>query len=80
MKKKKYPTQKRLAECLKCYRSLPSNYEALNSNTSIVKKKIKQGKKKCHYVAQTGLELSVLLPQPPECWELQACATMPSSF
>jgi hypothetical protein len=22
----------------------------------------------CHYVVQTGLELSNLLPQPPKCW------------
>jgi hypothetical protein len=22
-----------------------------------------------HYVAQAGLELSILLPQPPECWD-----------
>jgi hypothetical protein len=22
-----------------------------------------------HYVAQVGLELSNLLPQPPECWD-----------
>jgi hypothetical protein len=22
-----------------------------------------------HYIAQAGLELSILLPQPPECWD-----------
>jgi hypothetical protein len=26
-----------------------------------------------HYVSQAGLELTVLLPQPPECWDYR-CA------
>jgi hypothetical protein len=30
----------------------------------------------CH-VAQVGLELSMLLPPPPECLGLQACSSMP---
>jgi hypothetical protein len=26
-----------------------------------------------HYVAQAGLELKILVPQPPECWLLGLC-------
>jgi hypothetical protein len=26
-----------------------------------------------HYVAQTDLELTILLPQPPECWDYKCC-------
>jgi hypothetical protein len=26
------------------------------------------GWRKSHYIAQTGLELKILLPQLPECW------------
>jgi hypothetical protein len=31
------------------------------------------------YVAQGGLKLNVLLPQPPQCWGLKACITVPGS-
>jgi hypothetical protein len=30
------------------------------------------------YVAQAGLELEILLLQPPKCWDLQVCTTIPS--
>jgi hypothetical protein len=33
-----------------------------------------------HYVAQGYFELMILLPQPPECWGLQACTTTPSNY
>jgi hypothetical protein len=32
-----------------------------------------------HYVAQAGLELMILLPQPPEFLGLQVCTTMKAS-
>lgn len=31
------------------------------------------------YVAEVGLKLAVLLPQPPTSLELQTCATMPGT-
>jgi hypothetical protein len=35
-------------------------------------KKKKKGKpflRWSHYVAQTGLELMIFMPQPPQCWD-----------
>jgi hypothetical protein len=30
-----------------------------------------------HYVAQTALELAILLPQPPKCWDYRCVAPYP---
>jgi hypothetical protein len=30
-------------------------------------------KTRAHYIAQVGLKLAILLPQPPECWDYR-CA------
>jgi hypothetical protein len=55
---------------------LPDNQEALSSTPSTDKrKKGKQNKKKSHYVAHTGFELEILLPQPPKM--AQVCAITP---
>jgi hypothetical protein len=32
-------------------------------------------KTESHYVAQAGLELFVLLPQPPDCWDYRSVLT-----
>jgi hypothetical protein len=47
----------------------PGDYVSYESNDLLVMSTIFVFETGSRYVAQVGLKLEILLPQPPECWD-----------